>query len=946
MSTAQQQFVRAVAASSEFQALTNGPNSHLELLAVMQAMPQWAQLTADEQDQMVRLTTEQNVGRFGDPVSYGFVAFDGLTEGQPQVGYLNLSSIPALVRNDFEGASLVALDNPSFVVGLTGTPFKISSVDDMRWFFHTLNPMVGDGGDRGFSITGIATQDWSTHGEISGVGDINGDGLADMLITLTDTLETLVIFGKTGTDNVELADLRNGIGGFAVDGTLREARGVGDVNGDGLDDFVAASFNGEASYVIYGKQDNAAVSLSDIASGTGGFRIEAPGANYVTVSGAGDVNGDGFADVLVGVPFIGGAPDDPGQSYVVFGGDKTGTARVGGSTDDVLTGTSSGDVLIGGLGDDTLDGQGGPDVLRGGAGNDVLAIDDLGFRDLDGGAGLDTLRLDFSNMTFEGALYSSTEIEGIEVIDLGGNSNTLVMGRLEVVNFSDTSNTVRVIGGSGVDTVTLNGTGWAEAGTTSDQGTLFDVYEDNGAWVEIQSGLSLELRSPLSLLDVVAGAEERAVLLTSPQAGTGSRVALADLNGDGFADVVTLTPDPDGAGLGLGEINVVAGAVDLAGSGPQLVDDRLLLKITDVPDGPNGLVNQIDTAGDVNGDGIEDLIYSTATEAFIVFGSGDLGGSVSHLDIAAGIGGYRISGLGSNGEVHGLGDVNGDGLDDVLLQTASGGVVAFGKTDTSAQDLGALAMSSNAAGFEISSSDFFGTVGLSYSGAGDLNGDGFADIAVSSPFAGPAGATGFSGSAFVVFGGTGFQNVDMDNIAQGIGTDGIVLLGDPTRGPIDGLAGGGDFNGDGFDDLVVEASGDLFIFFGSADASSGDLQTLAGGTGGFLINDSGAGVAEAEAFFVGDINGDGRGDLAIRAVYNSDRVDNGATYIVYGHQVAPDVNLLDIEAGTNGFTVVDELALSVAGAADINNDGLDDIVLGVPEFDDAGLTGNTFLVFG
>ena len=169
---------------------------------------------------------------------------------------------------------------------------------------------------------------------------------------------------------------------------------AGDVNGDGFDDLIIGAHSGDAggtnsgeSYVVFGKSGGFASAL-DLSSlnGSTGFRLDGIDADDYSgwsVSSAGDVNGDGFDDLIIGAYCGDAGGSNSGESYVVFGGNFTGGAetQVGNATANTLTAVNGAalDILIGGGGNDILISDGGPDVLRGGEGNDILAIPNADF---------------------------------------------------------------------------------------------------------------------------------------------------------------------------------------------------------------------------------------------------------------------------------------------------------------------------------------------------------------------------------------------------------------------------------------------------------------------------------------------------------------------------------------------------------------------------------------
>lgn len=176
----------------------------------------------------------------------------------------------------------------------------------------------------------------------------------------------------------------NGSNGFSIEANnFFDAFGLGwyvssagDVNGDGFDDLlIGAGVEGSITskcYVVFGAADawDATFDLSTL-DGSNGFVVNGFNNFRSSVSAAGDINGDGFDDLLIGSPD--GGKSGYGASYVIFGQDfsskVTGEGTAG---DDVIVGTPGDDILIGNLGNDILVGGGGQDVLIGGAGDDIV----------------------------------------------------------------------------------------------------------------------------------------------------------------------------------------------------------------------------------------------------------------------------------------------------------------------------------------------------------------------------------------------------------------------------------------------------------------------------------------------------------------------------------------------------------------------------------------------
>ena len=227
----------------------------------------------------------------------------------------------------------------------------------------------------------------------------------------------------------------------------------------------------------------------DMGGSLAGFGVvlgsSADGAGSAT-GAAGDVNGDGLADIVVGAPNAPSSGGVIGAAYVAYGQDFTAAvAHAPGST-----ATANGQSVIGTSGDDTLSSSTSSGiVISAGAGDDTVFVNGLEQRVNGGGdtAALggtgDTLRiatddlpLNFLSSVGGSQFHLQNKYEGFERIDMtGAGSNTLTLDPRDLLDLSTTTHTLFVTGdAAGVDSVSSSG--WSPGGTVVDGGITYNRY--------------------------------------------------------------------------------------------------------------------------------------------------------------------------------------------------------------------------------------------------------------------------------------------------------------------------------------------------------------------------------------------------------------------------------------------------------------------------------------
>jgi VCBS repeat-containing protein len=490
------------------------------------------------------------------------------------------------------------------------------------------------------------------------------------------------------------------------------------------------------------------------------------------------------------------------------------------------------------------------------------------------------------------------------------------------------------VNGDGIDDLLIGALSADPTGRT-DAGISYVVYGRQGGF-----GQSIDLGT-------LNGTNGFAITGVSAFDYSGASVRKAgDVNGDGLADFLIGAPWGEASqGANAGETYLVFGRQGGFGGSLDLstLNGANGVTFRGAAAG-DGLGFAVSSAGDINGDGFDDLILGAreadgsgrrdAGASYVVFGQA--GGFAAGIDVTGlnGTNGFALLGGGSSDRsgysVSAIGDINGDGIDDLIIgapmadpsgrANAGEAYVVFGRRGgfDASLDLGTL---SGVNGFKISGADAGDHAGWSVASAGDLNGDGIADLVIGALYADPAGREN-AGETYVVFGRQGGfgGNLDLSNMPASMGftINGVAALNLTGHS----VASAGDVNGDGIDDLLIGAlyadgaggidTGETYVVFGRATGFGGvlDLASLNGQTG-FAIGGIGAGDFSGHSVSAaGDVNGDGIDDLLIGAPMAdpSGRADAGQSYVLFG---ARNITRLSNEAtvtvtitGTNDAPII------------------------------------------
>jgi hypothetical protein len=856
-------------------------------------------------------------------------AIDFLTPtGAPVLHYAQLKV------TDARGSTL-----PSWMEGFAGEGVRgIRIVMDTR---QAVYPVTIDPLSTAWAWTAVSNQDNALFGSsVATAGDVNGDGFSDVILGapafdngLTDEGRAYVYLGSaSGLSTIAAWTAESDLAGAQFGISVSTA---GDVNGDGYSDVIVGAYlysNGQTNegraFVYHGS----ASGLSLSPSWTGESNQAGSWFGY-SVSVAGDVNGDGFSDVIVGAYNFTNGQSGEGRAFV-YHGSSSGlslTASWTAESDQVsaLFGNS-----VSTAGD--VNGDGYSDVI-------------VGAYSFDNGETNEGRAYIYNGSASGLSPAFSWTAESDQAQALFGNSVSTA-GDVNGDGYSDV-----IVGAHLFDNGQLSeGRAWVYHGSASGPSTTASWMAEGdlgGARFGYSVGTAGDVNGD-GYADVIIGAnlysnpetnEGRAFVYNGSEAGlssTASWTAESDQAGAQFASSVGSAGDINGDGYS----DVVVGAPNY--DEPQIDEGRVFVYIGSAS-GPalfNGWVadggqsnaflgSSVTAAGDVNGDGYADVIVGADNYDN---GQDNEGRAYVYLGSASGISSSPAWTAESDqfGALYGFsvgtaGDVNGDGYADVI-------VGAPGYTTIQISEGRIYVYHGSASGLSpipawiYDGVDIEGQVGISVGTAGDVNGDGLSDVIIGgwSPRGEHPESQYPPFNMAIVFLGS----------PTGVSSLSTSLGGGQQMGGRFGSSVGaaGDVNGDGYSDVIVGS-----YQYDNGESDEGRAFVYLGSGSG--VTSGPAWTAESnqvDAHFgysvgtAGDVNGDGYSDVIVGAPnYSAGQAGEGRVYVYLGSASGLAVSpawLADGELTGAGY------GYSVATAGDVNGDGFADIILGAPSYTHVG----------
>ncbi len=375
----------------------------------------------------------------------GGTPLQSVINGDPSTGFA--ASLIGIGDYNGDGFADFAIGAPADMSGRGAIHIYTGNADGILNVTATL---VGDTGQN------IGTQ-------LASIGDVNGDGRSDFLAAGSDNTGRLY-FGAGGGVSISA-------GGYDIIG----GGGVGDFNGDGYDDFAISLANdsGSRTFVVLGKSSfSGEIDLTYLTNRDNAFEFTYSGMNNTAtpdIEGVGDVNGDGYDDFAMGVPDINGSAAGNGGMFLVYG-------RSSGNISSSNAANADGQHLVAASARQNLSDGGFEDVsMRGTAAANNFEIHNTNFLGIHGGGngsgGMDTIRavgnLDFGNVDFE-------SISGIERLMFTGNNQVITLSVENIFNLLKSSS------GYTDGTFTSNGFFRIDGGGVTGATLILDAANESG----------------------------------------------------------------------------------------------------------------------------------------------------------------------------------------------------------------------------------------------------------------------------------------------------------------------------------------------------------------------------------------------------------------------------------------------------------------------------------